>query len=113
MAASELSGVIDQPRQSRLASLKRRCKQLQPLSTALSLSTVLAVCISQSACQPSRSSDRITVASAGRITSLDPAQASTFGALQLLSALGDTLYKRTADGELTPSLALIADLRQR
>ena len=105
MAASELSGVIDQPRQSRLASLKRRCKQLQPLSTALSLSTVLAVCISQSACQPGRRSDRITVASAGRITSLDPAQASTFGALQLLSALGDTLYKRTADGELTPSLA--------
>ena len=61
--------------------------------------------MTQSACQRGRSSDRITVASAGRITSLDPAQASTFGALQLLSALGDTLYNRTATGELTPALA--------
>ena len=99
MAASDLSGVIDQRRQSRLASVRRNWKQL------LSLTAVLALCITQSACQRGRSSDRITVASAGRITSLDPAQASTFGALQLLSALGDTLYDRTATGELTPALA--------
>ena len=99
MAASDLSGVIDQRRQSRLASVRRNWKQL------LSLTAVLALCITQSACQRGRSSDRITVASAGRITSLDPAQASTFGALQLLSALGDTLYNRTATGELTPALA--------
>ena len=100
MAASESSGsVINQRRQSRLACLKRCWNQLLPLSGAL------ALCISQSACQPERSSDRITVASAGRVTSLDPAQASTFGALQLLSALGDTLYRRTANGELMPALA--------
>ena len=99
MAASDLSGVIDQRRQSRLASVRRNWKQL------LSLTAVLALCMTQSACQRGRSSDRITVASAGRITSLDPAQASTFGALQLLSALGDTLYNRTATGELTPALA--------
>jgi len=100
MAASESSGsVINQRRQSRLACLKRCWNQLLPLCGAL------ALCISQSACQPGRSSDRITVASAGRITSLDPAQASTFGALQLLSALGDTLYRRTANGELMPALA--------
>ena len=99
MAASDLSGVIDQRRQSRLASVRRNWKKL------LSLTAVLALCMTQSACQRGRSSDRITVASAGRITSLDPAQASTFGALQLLSALGDTLYNRTATGELTPALA--------
>lgn len=100
MAASESTGsVINQRRQTRSAWLKRPWKQL------LLLSGALALCISQNACQPARNSDRITVASAGRITSLDPAQASTFGALQLLSALGDTLYRRTAKGELIPALA--------
>ena len=84
---------------SGLAYLRRHLKHLLPLTAAL------ALCVSQGACQPGRRSDRITVASAGRITSLDPAQASTFGALQLLSALGDTLYKRTAQGELKPALA--------
>ena len=85
--------------QLQLAPLARHCRQF------LLLTGALALCISQSACQPGRNSDRITVASAGRITSLDPAQASTFGALQLLSALGDTLYKRSATGQLTPALA--------
>ena len=74
----------------------------------LQVCAALAVCFSQNACQPQRTSDRLIVASAGRITSLDPAQASTFGALQLLSALGDTLYKRSSTGVLTASLA--ADL---
>ena len=100
MAATEFTGsVIDQRMQLQLAPLARHCRQL------LLLTGALALCISQSACQPGRNSDRITVASAGRITSLDPAQASTFGALQLLSALGDTLYKRSATGQLTPALA--------
>ena len=99
MAASDLNGVINQRRQSRLAPLRRNWKRF------LSFSAVLALCITQNACQRGRSTDRITVASAGRITSLDPAQASTFGALQLLSALGDTLYDRTATGELKPALA--------
>ena len=99
MASSDSSGVINSSRMSGLAYLRRHLKHLLPLTAAL------ALCVSQGACQPGRRSDRITVASAGRITSLDPAQASTFGALQLLSALGDTLYKRTAQGELKPSLA--------
>ena len=45
------------------------------------------------------------VASAGKITSLDAAQANTFHTLQLLSALGDTLYRINEDGDLQPSLA--------
>ena len=85
-----------------MLSIGRFRRSLLPVCAAL------AVCFSQSACQPQRTSDRLTVASAGRITSLDPAQASTFGALQLLSALGDTLYKRSSTGVLTASLA--ADL---
>ncbi|MGC6483972.1 MAG: ABC transporter substrate-binding protein [Synechococcus sp.] len=66
---------------------------------------LLALSFSQTACQPQRHSDRLTVASAGRIASLDPAQASTYGTLQLLSALGDTLYSRERDGSLKPQLA--------
>lgn len=65
----------------------------------------LALALSQSACQPKRQSDRLTVASAGRIGSLDPALASTTGVLQVLSALGDTLYIRGTSGELQPQLA--------
>jgi len=48
---------------------------------------------------------RITVASAGRITSLDPAQANTVSTLQLLSALGDPLYELDRHGKLQPRLA--------
>ena len=43
--------------------------------------------LTQTACQPERRSTRLTVASAGRIASLDPAQASTYGTLQLLLSL--------------------------
>ncbi|PTT95955.1 ABC transporter substrate-binding protein, partial [Pseudomonas sp. HMWF031] len=63
---------------------------------SLTLLGTLALCIGQTACQPSRTSDRLIVASAGRISALDPARANTFGALQLLSAIGDTLYKRSS-----------------
>jgi len=66
---------------------------------------VLGLSISLLACQHNAQGDRITVASAGRIASLDPAQASTYGTLQLLSALGDTLYRRDTDGSLRPQLA--------
>ncbi len=61
--------------------------------------------MSQSACKPNRISGRIIVASAGKITSLDPAQANTFDTLQLISALGDTLYKLDNNGNLKPNLA--------
>ena len=66
---------------------------------------LIGLSFSQLACQHNAQSDRITVASAGRIASLDPAQASTYGTLQLLSALGDTLYRRNTDGTLCPLLA--------
>ncbi len=59
----------------------------------------------QASCMPKRSSDHIVVASAGKITSLDPAQATTFESLQLLSGLGDTLYQLNDDGSLKPRLA--------
>ena len=58
-----------------------------------------------SGCQVERTNDRLTVASAGRISSLDPAQASTISTIQLLSALGDPLYSLTQDGLLEPRLA--------
>ena len=61
--------------------------------------------LSQTACQPQRQDSRLIVASAGKIKSLDPAQASTFDVLQLLSALGDPLYRLDAAGKLQPRLA--------
>ena len=86
--------------------------QSQPLqqqrrfrSTWISVAVGLGLSLSQLACQHQRSSDRLTVASAGRIASLDPAQANTYGTLQLLSALGDTLYTREQDSSLKPQLA--------
>ena len=62
--------------------------------------------LAQLGCQPiSASKGRITVASAGKISSLDPAQASTVNTIQLLSALGDPLYSLDERGELIPRLA--------
>ena len=74
-------------------------------SRMLLAALLCALGLSQTACQPERRSQRLTVASAGRIASLDPAQASTYGTLQLLNALGDTLYIREEDGSLQPQLA--------
>ena len=64
-----------------------------------------------SGCQPPRGpSDRLIVAARSRIDSVDPAGITTGSGLQLLSALGDPLYRITADGRLEPRLA--ADLPQ-
>ena len=49
---------------------------------------------------------RLVVASKNRLDTVDPAGAYTFGAMQLLSALGDTLYTVRADGRLEPRLAV-------
>ena len=65
----------------------------------------LSLTITQVSCQPNRNYSRLIVASAGKIKSVDPAQASTFGALQLISALGDPLYRLDTDGNLKPFLA--------
>ena len=57
-------------------------------------------------CQPPRSPDRLIVASRNRIDTVDPAGAYTFGAMQVLSALGDPLYAIGADGRIQPRLAV-------
>ena len=46
----------------------------------------------QFSCVQQKKRENIIVASAGKIESLDPAQANTLRTLQILSALGDTLY---------------------
>ena len=61
--------------------------------------------IFQLSCAQSKKRENIIVASAGKIESLDPAQANTLRTLQILSALGDTLYKTNKDGNLSPILA--------
>ncbi len=49
---------------------------------------------------------RLVVASKNRIDSIDPAAAYTFGAMQVLNGLGDTLYRIDAGGQVRPSLAV-------
>ena len=48
----------------------------------------------------------IVVASFGSIDTIDPAQATTTAAIQLLSSLGDPLYGISADGQIEPRLAI-------
>jgi ABC-type oligopeptide transport system substrate-binding subunit len=43
---------------------------------------------------------RLVVASKNRIDSIDPAAAYTFGAMQVLNGLGDTLYRIDAGGQV-------------
>ena len=59
----------------------------------------------QLSCSQAKRRENIIVASAGKIESLDPAQANTLRTLQILSALGDTLYKINEEGEIVPNLA--------
>ena len=65
----------------------------------------LLITLLQYSCRTNIQTKRITVASSGKIESLDPARANTLKALQLISSLGDTLYELNNDGELTPQLA--------
>jgi len=57
-------------------------------------------------CQPQHPQQRLVVASKNRIDSIDPAAAYSVGAMQVLSGIGDTLYRIDADGRLHPSLAV-------
>ena len=66
----------------------------------------LLVTFFQYSCQTKNHSKRITIASSGKIDSLDPARANTLKSLQLISSLGDTLYELGNEGELIPKLAL-------
>ena len=81
-----------------VSPLPRRCRPLA-LALAVGLATPLA------GCQPPRTEGTVIVASRSRIDSLDPAQASRVGQLQVLSALGDPLYAIRDDGRLEPRLA--------
>ena len=74
------------------------------VKTILKVSSILLI-ILQISCAKNNKREHIIVASAGKIESLDPAQANTLRTLQILSALGDTLYKIDKEGNLSPSLA--------
>jgi peptide/nickel transport system substrate-binding protein len=49
--------------------------------------------------------DELVVATSTRVGSVDPVRASTFGSTQLLSALGDPIYRLADDGSVLPALA--------
>lgn len=74
------------------------------MATSLGAS-LMVVALASGACAPRRPTASLIVASKSRIDSLDPAQASRSGQLQVLSALGDPLYAITAEGRLEPRLA--------
>ena len=59
----------------------------------------------QFSCRSKNTSQKIIIASYGKIESLDPANATTLKSVQLLSSLGDTLYELNPEGELIPELA--------
>ena len=68
---------------------------------------IILISFLQNSCGSKRISNKIIVASSGKIESLDPARANTIKAIQLISSLGDTLYELNSDGELIPELALV------
>nr|WP_315856679.1 ABC transporter substrate-binding protein [Synechococcus sp. EJ6-Ellesmere] len=70
-----------------------------------SVSLLAALLVLLLGCQPQRPGGRLVVGSRTRIDSVDPAATYSFGALQLISALGDPLYVIDAKGELRPRLA--------
>jgi len=61
---------------------------------------ILLISFLQNSCGSKKISKKITVASSGKIESLDPARANTLKAIQLISSLGDTLYELNSNGEL-------------
>ena len=78
--------------------------KLNYIKNILRISSILLILL-QLSCVQYKKRESIIVASAGKIESLDPAQANTLRTLQILSALGDTLYKINKEGNLSPSLA--------
>ena len=81
----------------------RRPAITRRLAPALAPLLLLAPLLS--GCQVRREPGHLIIASRNRIDSVDPAGAYTFGAMQLLSAIGDPLYAIRADGTLEPRLA--------
>ncbi len=78
--------------------------KLNYIKNILKVSSILLI-LSQLSCVQHKKRESIIIASAGKIESIDPAQANTLRTLQILSALGDTLYKVNKEGNLSPSLA--------
>ena len=78
--------------------------KLNYIKNILKISSILLI-LFQLSCVQNKKRENIIVASAGKIESLDPAQANTLRTLQILSALGDTLYKINKEGNLSPNLA--------
>ncbi len=75
------------------------------INNGLFLLFIFLLLIGQSSCKAYKDNTRIIIAGAGKITSADPAQASTFHAIQLISAIGDPLYRINSEGKLIPILA--------
>ena len=69
--------------------------------------SVIAIFSQYSCTNKINPSQNITIASSGKIKSIDPARVSTLKSYQLLNALGDTLYELNNKGELIPKLSLI------
>ena len=67
--------------------------------------TIIAIFSQYSCTNKINPSQNITIASSGKIESIDPARANTLKSYQLLNALGDTLYELNHEGELIPKLA--------
>jgi peptide/nickel transport system substrate-binding protein len=87
--------------------LPRAPRLTQTLAAGL-LTSGLAAGLTLSGCRPKHeaSANRLVVASKNRIDTVDPGGAYTFGAMQLLSAIGDPLYAINAAGQLEPRLAV-------
>ena len=87
--------------------MPRAPRLTQTLAAAL-LTSGLAAGLALSSCRPKQeaSANRLVIASKNRIDTVDPGGAYTFGAMQLLSAIGDTLYAINTAGQLEPRLAV-------
>ena len=92
-----------------MAPARRLNRPLSRLASALALGLAcgLAGCQRQVG-NPSlsASNNQLVVASKNRIDTVDPAGAYTFGAMQLLSAIGDPLYAIAPGGQIQPKLAV-------
>ncbi len=78
--------------------------KVEKIKEILKISSIILIFFLLSCAQKNKR-ESIIVASAGKVESLDPAQANTLRTLQILSALGDTLFIIDKDGNLVPKLA--------
>jgi len=81
------------------------CKLKFCRGTASITCAVIAIFSQYSCTKRINLSSSISIASSGKIESIDPARATTLKSYQLLNALGDTLYELNKEGELIPKLA--------